>query len=109
MNKILEKERLADRMITLLCEQLEERFVEEKNAGKVVDIADWIEYGKVLPSPVTCSIAYTFVTGAWDFVWNNTFSQDMGFLKSGKDVNGLIHTGEMTMRYLGCVSCVMSI
>lgn len=42
--------------------------------------------------------------GAWEFDWAVTFSQDMGFLKSGTDVQGLIHTGERTMRYLGCVS-----
>jgi hypothetical protein len=43
-------------------------------------------------------------SGAWEFDWAVTFSQDMGFLKSGTDVQGLIHTGERTMRYLGCVS-----
>lgn len=32
-----------------------------------------------------------------------TFSQDGGFLKSGTDVKGMVHTGEMIMRYLGCV------
>ncbi|KFA71044.1 hypothetical protein S40288_10443 [Stachybotrys chartarum IBT 40288] len=32
-----------------------------------------------------------------------TFSQDGGFLRSGADVNGMIRTGEMMMRYLGCV------
>lgn len=42
--------------------------------------------------------------GAWDFDWAVTFSKDMGFLQTGTDVQGLIHTGERTMRYLGCVS-----
>lgn len=28
----------------------------------------------------------------------------MGFIKTGTDVQGMIHTGEMVMRYLGCVS-----
>jgi hypothetical protein len=32
-----------------------------------------------------------------------TFSDDMGFVKSGTDIKGMIHTGEMIMRYLGCV------
>lgn len=43
---ILGKEHLLDRMVDFLCEQLEERFVEGKNAGKVADLADWIEYGR---------------------------------------------------------------
>lgn len=43
------------------------------------------------------------IVGAWDLDWNMTFSQDMGFLKSGTDVQGMVHTGEMIMRYLGCV------
>lgn len=84
--KVLEKEGSADRMVSLLCEQLDQRFVDGPNAGKTVDLADWIEYG------------------AWDLLWDMTFSQDMGFLKTGSDVDGLIHTGEMTMRYLGVVS-----
>lgn len=86
MNTILEKEHLADKMVISLCQQLENRFVDGQNAGKTADLADWIEY---------C---------AWDLDWELTFSQDMGFLKSGTDVKNTIRTGEMIMRYLGCVS-----
>lgn len=85
MNAILAKEHLADNMARTLCEELEKRFVGGHNASKTVDLADWIEYT------------------AWDFDWEMTFSQDMGFLRSGTDVQGMIHTGEMIMRYLGCV------
>lgn len=82
MNTILGKEHLADNIVRTFCEQLETRFVSKKYA---FDLADWIEYA------------------AWDLDWEMTFSQDMGFLRSGTDVDGMIHTGEMIMRYLGCV------
>ncbi|KAK7421448.1 hypothetical protein QQX98_002146 [Neonectria punicea] len=85
ISTILEKEPLADKMIVSLCQQLENRFVDGQNAGKTAPLADWIEY---------C---------AWDLDWEVTFSQDMGFLKSGTDVKDMIHTGEMIMRYLGCI------
>jgi hypothetical protein len=85
INTILEKEPSADKMVVALCEQLENRFMNGKNTGKTAPLADWIEY---------C---------AWDLDWELTFSQDMGFLKSGTDVKSMIHTGEMIMRYLGCV------
>lgn len=45
----------------------------------------------------------TVDAGAWDLDWNMTFSQDMGFLRTGTDIQGMVHTGEMTMRYLGIV------
>ncbi|KAG9259119.1 cytochrome P450 [Emericellopsis atlantica] len=85
MSTILGKEHLADNMARVFCEQLETRFVDGDNGNKTCDLADWIEYA------------------AWDLDWEMTFSQDMGFLKSGTDVDGMIHTGEMVMRYLGCV------
>ncbi|KAM0543294.1 hypothetical protein ACHAPJ_012378 [Fusarium lateritium] len=88
MNTILEKEHLADKMVLLLCEQLENRFVKGNNKGKTADLADWIEYSSA---------------GAWDLDWEVTFSEDMGFLKSGTDVKNTIHIGESIMRYLGCI------
>ncbi|KLU90386.1 hypothetical protein, variant [Magnaporthiopsis poae ATCC 64411] len=42
-------------------------------------------------------------TAAWDLAWSLTFSEDLGFLKAGADVGGMINTGEVTMRYLGIV------
>lgn len=85
MNAILAKEHLADSIAQTMCRELEARFVDGANAGKTVDLADWIEYA------------------AWDFDWEMSFGQDMGFLRTGTDVQGLIHTGEMVIRYLGCV------
>jgi hypothetical protein len=45
-NEVLAKEGLSDRTVALLCEQLESRFMEDENAGKVVDLAQWIEFCK---------------------------------------------------------------
>ncbi|SPO06362.1 related to pisatin demethylase / cytochrome P450 monooxygenase [Cephalotrichum gorgonifer] len=84
MSTVLKKEDLADKVVLSLCEQLEVRFVDNHNKGKTAPLADWIEY---------C---------AWDLDWELTFSEDAGFLKTGADVKGMIHTGERTMRYLGC-------
>lgn len=41
--------------------------------------------------------------GAWDLNWELTFSTEMGFVKTGTDIKGLINTGESIMRYLGIV------
>ncbi|KAH8664387.1 cytochrome P450 [Xylariales sp. PMI_506] len=82
---ILGMEHLADKMVTLMCQQLEHRFMDESNAGKTCDLAMWIEYL------------------AWDLDWQMTFNQDMGFLRSGTGAKGMVHTGEMIQRYLGCV------
>lgn len=32
-----------------------------------------------------------------------TWSSEMGFMKSGSDVNNMIHIGELSMKYLGLV------
>lgn len=41
---VLAYENLVDRAMLLLCEQLENRFVNGANAAKAFDIADWISY-----------------------------------------------------------------
>lgn len=43
-NEVLAKEGLSDRTVALLCEQLEARFMDNENVGKVVDLAQWIEF-----------------------------------------------------------------
>ncbi|KAI5927227.1 cytochrome P450 [Camillea tinctor] len=85
MTSILTMESLIDRTIVSLCEQLENRFMSGKNAGKTCDIADWIGFY------------------AWDVVGEITFSQPFGFLKSGNDVKSMIHTAESVMHYFGVV------
>lgn len=44
---ILSMEHLIDRTIESLCEQLEARFVDGRDAGKTCDIAEWIGYCKL--------------------------------------------------------------
>lgn len=44
MNSMLAMEGLVDKTIRSLCEQLENRFVDGKNANKACDLADWIEF-----------------------------------------------------------------
>jgi hypothetical protein len=44
INTILGKEHLIDHMVECLCRELEKRFVDGDNAGKIADLADWIEY-----------------------------------------------------------------
>lgn len=43
-HEILAKESLSDKTVALLCDELETQFINGKNAGKVVDLAQWIEY-----------------------------------------------------------------
>lgn len=50
LNTILGKEHLLDEMSRSLCQQLENRFVDGKNANKTAELSDWIEYGKSLRS-----------------------------------------------------------
>lgn len=44
MNSMLSMEGLVDKPIRSLCEQIENRFVDGKNAQRTCDIADWIEF-----------------------------------------------------------------
>ncbi|KAI0004697.1 cytochrome P450 [Xylariaceae sp. FL0662B] len=90
MQSILTMQNSVDKTIVSLCEQLENRFMDGKNTGKTCDIADWIGYY------------------AWDIVGEITFSQEFGFLKSGTDVKGMIHTAESVMHYFGIVGQIPS-
>lgn len=44
MSSMLAMEGLVDKTIRSLCEQVENRFVDGKNAQRTCDIADWIEF-----------------------------------------------------------------
>lgn len=58
MNNMISMEGLIDKTIRSLCEQIENRFVEGKNAGKTCDIADWVafcnSYNPWVPSNPLC-------------------------------------------------------
>ncbi|MCJ1473076.1 hypothetical protein MMC13_001726 [Lambiella insularis] len=82
---VLAYENLIDRAMLLLCEQLETRFINSTNAGKICDIADWISYF------------------AWDLLGEITWSSEMGFMKTGSDVKNMIYIGELSMMYLGLI------
>ncbi|KAG8159003.1 hypothetical protein KVR01_011446 [Diaporthe batatas] len=85
MNSMLAMEGLVDKTIRSLCEQLENRFMDGRNANKACDLADWIEFY------------------AWDVVGEVTFSKDFGFLRGGSDQMELIQTAESIMHYFGVV------
>lgn len=57
MNSMLSMEGLVDKTIRSLCEQIENRFVEGKNAQKTCDIADWIEFCNCNCSSTSSSLA----------------------------------------------------
>lgn len=44
MNSMLSMEGLVDKTIRSLCGQIENRFIDGKNAHMTCDIADWIEF-----------------------------------------------------------------
>lgn len=44
MNSMLSMEGMVDKTTRSLCEQIENRFVDGKNADRPCDIADWIKF-----------------------------------------------------------------
>ncbi|KAK3317824.1 cytochrome P450 [Cercophora scortea] len=85
---VLAYEDSIDRALLLLCEQLETRFVNGANAGKTCDIADWISYF------------------AWDLMAEITWSSEMGFMRTGSDVDNMIAINTLSMKYLGLIGQV---
>lgn len=104
MTSILRMEQLINQPIVSLCEQLENRFIDEPPETKTCDIGDWVLYCELFPS-YTYDRSYTnqHFLDAWDVVGEITFSQPMGFLKSGYDVGNMIDTAERVMHYFGIV------
>ncbi|KAL8391642.1 hypothetical protein RB595_010311 [Gaeumannomyces hyphopodioides] len=74
-----------DRALLGLCEQLEARFVEAAGEGMTFDVGEWVTY---------CS---------WDLIGEITWGASLGFMKNGEDREGMIHTAELSMMYLGLV------
>lgn len=115
---VLSYEGLMDRAIETLAEQLDARFVHGANAGKTCDIADWLSYCEWPASDafffslchhVLSCFGWRVLTTilsrpvAWDVIGAMTWSREMGFMKSGTDVENLIYVNELTMMYLGLV------
>lgn len=59
MNSMLSMEGLVDKTIRSLCEQIENRFVDGKNAHKTCDIADWIEFCKCSYPSTPSSLSFS--------------------------------------------------
>ncbi|KAJ3546966.1 hypothetical protein NM208_g1739 [Fusarium decemcellulare] len=74
-----------DKVVDQLCDQLEKRFMDGDNAGKVCNIGQWILF-------------YT-----WDVVGAVTFSQPIGYLEKGYDFDGTLHNADKAMDYFTVV------
>lgn len=59
MNSMLSMEGLVDKTIRSLCEQIENRFVDGKNAHKTCDISDWIEFCNYNYSSISSSLPFS--------------------------------------------------
>lgn len=76
MTNIVGFEPLFDQTLSILFQQLDKRFVETKS---VFDLCSWLQYY------------------AYDVMGSLTFSKQYGFLKEGKDVNGILCAVERFM------------
>ncbi|KAJ9633926.1 hypothetical protein H2201_008599 [Coniosporium apollinis] len=83
MSGILSLEPLADTTISIFCRRLEELFVDRPNT---CDIGDWLLYY------------------AWDVVGEVTFSQPIGFLEEGTDINDMLVTAEKALDYFAVIT-----
>jgi hypothetical protein len=82
---VLQLEDLMDNDLSMLCTQLESRFMKGVNKNKTCDIADWISFF------------------AWDFLGHCTWSKRIGFMEEAKDVGDMLGTAERVMRYFSVV------
>ena len=85
MTNILTLQSLADKTTEVFCQQLEEEFMNDKNASRVCNIVDWMMYY------------------AWDVVGEVTFNEPIGFLEMGADIDNMIHTADRALDYFAIV------
>jgi len=83
-------EPLIDETITHLCNELDRRFLVKSAAGgaEAFDLGDWILYY------------------AWDVVGTVTFSQPLGYLSAGHDLDGTLRASENLLDYFSWVGCL---
>ncbi|KAF5724352.1 cytochrome P450 monooxygenase [Fusarium mundagurra] len=74
-----------DKVINQLCRELEERFMDGDNAGKICNIGRWILF-------------YT-----WDVVGAVTFSRPIGYVEKGYDFDGTLRNADKAMDYFSVV------
>ncbi|KAI9737355.1 MAG: hypothetical protein M1834_009509 [Cirrosporium novae-zelandiae] len=85
MTEILNLEPLVDKTISKFMRVLEERFMNGPNAEKTCDIDNYLLYY------------------AWDVLGDVTFSQPMGFLEKGGDIDNLLRTADKALDYFAVV------
>ena len=88
MSAILALETHMDKIIGQLCHELEVRFMDGPDSGKVCNLGDWVLY-------------YT-----WDVVGAVTFSQPIGYLSKGYDFDGTLGNAEKALDYFSVVGAI---
>ncbi|GFF61337.1 pisatin demethylase [Aspergillus udagawae] len=86
MSGVLPLEPHIDETIGVLCQRLEEEFIDGSKAGSLCDIGQWLLY-------------YT-----WDVVGKVTFSEPIGYLEKGCDFDHTIAISDKAMDYFALVS-----
>ncbi|KAK5659587.1 hypothetical protein OQA88_789 [Cercophora sp. LCS_1] len=90
-NGIAPLEPHVDKIVQLLCGELDKRFATGSAAGKPFDFGEWILY-------------YT-----WDVIGAVTFSQPIGYLSKGYDFDGTLRSAEKALDYFSWVGCIPSL
>ena len=93
LSSLTSYEPLVDDTITLFMDRLHQGF----GTGRACNMADWLQY---CTSPLLGlfprSSLLTMTTDAFDVILNLTFSNTLGFLEQGKDVENFIRALDMT-------------
>ncbi|KAL3418183.1 Pisatin demethylase 12 [Phlyctema vagabunda] len=85
MSNLVQFEPMVDSTITAFINQLEKRFVGRPGGDGVIDFGLWLQY-------------YAF-----DVIGELTFSQRLGFVDQGKDIDGVITTLERMLNYFAVI------
>jgi hypothetical protein len=83
LTNVVTLERFVDKVLGLLFQQLDRRFV---HSQEVLDLGDWLQYF------------------AFEVMGTMTFSSQYGFLEAGEDVNGMLDAIWQFMLTVGPVS-----
>jgi hypothetical protein len=74
-----------DKSMRSLCDYIETRYILGSNAGRTLDITNWLAYF------------------AWDFLGEMTFSKRFGFMEEEKDWGGMIRNAKGVQQYFSLV------
>lgn len=85
MSSLVQFEPFVDSTIQEFVKQLHERYVEDKNAGKVLDFGEWLQLF------------------AFDVICELTFSKRMGFVEREEDVGNIISNLQWMLNYSAVV------